>query len=315
MGYDQPPSDVDVIVRYLDQKYYQANIVDKSTGKDICGELHKAKTVEDALAALLSHTCAHLGNPPNLIGAGATQALDSPIIKRGRGRPKNILLSAASPVVKPRAGRAAPTARTLMSTVTPGAKRGPGRPKKQDTAAPTSTGRPRGRPRKNPVPTAPVPEITENGTTAPIKRGRGRPKKSNSTPAVATATSKRNASALEDEQPAANKSRKITTDDDMQEHISADEFGEVEEAGQTAPFTPQVWFPTYVSRIARVIYHCIAEGPAGGLTQDEMMIRTGLSENDVATGVSQLSTKGGIMPAVEDDARWTVFDEWEDEDE
>ena len=101
----------------------------------------------------------------------------------------------------------------------------------------------------------------------------------------------------------------------MQEHISADELGEVEEAGQTAPFTPQVWFPTYVSRIARVIYHCIAEGPAGGLTQDEMMVRTGLSENDVGTGVSQLSTKGGIMPAVEDDARWTVFDEWEDEDE
>jgi hypothetical protein len=51
MGYDQPSSDVDVVVRYLDQKYYQANIADKSSGEDVLGESHEAKTVEDALKA------------------------------------------------------------------------------------------------------------------------------------------------------------------------------------------------------------------------------------------------------------------------
>jgi hypothetical protein len=347
MGYDQPSSDVDVVVRYLDQKYYQASIADKSSGEDVLGEPHKAKTVEGALKALLGHTCAHLGDPPNLIGAGATQTLGSPISKRGRGRPKSILPSTTSSAVKPKPKRAAPTVRTTAPISTPGAKLGPGRPKKQDTVAPTSTGRPlgrprkspavptstgrplgrprktpvapmstgrpRGRPRKNPVATAPTAEVTEDGATAPVKRGRGRPKKSDPTPAAATTASKRNAFALGDEELAANKSRKTTTDDDMQATIGADEFGEVEEAGQTAPFTPQVWFPTYVSRIARVIYHCIAEGPAGGLTQDEMMVRTGLPNTDVSTGVSQLSAKGGIMPVAED--KWAVFDEWEEEDE
>lgn len=87
MGYDKPSSEVDVVVRYLDQKYYQATIADKSSGEDICGEPHKSKTVETALGALLAHTCSHLGNPPNLFGVGATQTLDSPILKRGRGRP------------------------------------------------------------------------------------------------------------------------------------------------------------------------------------------------------------------------------------
>jgi hypothetical protein len=347
MGYDQPSSEVDVVVRYLEQKYYQANIADKSSGEDVFGGPHKAKTVEGALEALLGHTCAHLGNPPNLIGAGATQALGSPIAKRGRGRPKSIFSSTTSSDVEPKPKRAAPTARTTVAAVTPGAKRGPGRPKKQDTVAPTSTGRPlgrprkspaaptstgrplgrprttptaptstgrpRGRPRKNAVATAPTTEIKEDDATAPVKRGRGRPKKSDSTPAAATIASKRNASALGNEEPTANKSRRTTTDDDMQATIGADEFGGVEEAGQTAPFTPQVWFPTYVSRIARVIYHCIAEGPAGGLTQDEMMVRTGLPNTDVSTGVSQLGAKGGIMPVAED--KWAVFDEWEDEDE
>jgi hypothetical protein len=330
MGYDQPSSEVDVVVRYLDQTYYQANIADKSSGEDVLEEPHKAKTVEGALKALLSHTCAHLGNPPNLIGAGATQTLGSPIAKRGRGRPKSILPSTNLPAVKPKAKRAAPTARVTAPISTPGAKRGPGRPKKQDNVAPASTarpagrprkspvaptfiGRPRGRPRKNPVSIAPTAEVTEDDATAPVKRGRGRPKKSDSTPAAATTASKRNASALGAEEPAANKSRKTTTDDDMQQTTGADEFGEVEEAGQTAPFTPQVWFPTYVPRIARVIYHCIAEGPAGGLTQDEMMKRTGLPNTDVSTGISQLSAKGGIMPVAED--KWAVFDEWEDEDE
>jgi hypothetical protein len=151
MGYDQPSFDVDVVVRYLDQKYYQANIADKSSGEDFLGESHEAKTVEDALKALLGHTCAHLGNPPNLIGAGATQTLGSPIAKRGRGRPKSILPSTTSSAVKAKAKRAAPTARTTAPVSTPGAKRGPGRPKKQDTVAPTSTGRPLGRPRKSPA--------------------------------------------------------------------------------------------------------------------------------------------------------------------
>lgn len=181
---------------------------------------------------------------------------------------------------------------------------------------PPSTGRPRGRPRKNPAATAPdVPDVTEDVTTAPAKRGRGRPKKSDSTPAAATTGSKRTASALGDEEPAANKSRKTTSDEELQERISADELREVEQAGQAAPFTPQVWFPTYVSRIARVIYHCIADGPAGGLTEDEMVTRTGLPYADVNAGISQLHEKGGIEPAVGDDSRWTVFDEWEDEDE
>jgi hypothetical protein len=35
----------------------------------------------------------------------------------------------------------------------------------------------------------------------------------------------------------------------------------------------------------------------------------------VSAGISQLNEKGGIMRAAEDDARWTVFDEWDDEDE
>jgi hypothetical protein len=332
MGYDQLPSKVDVVVRYLDQKYYQANIADKSSGENICGELHKSKTIEGALTALLSHTCAHLGNPPNLIGAGATQTLGSPLVKRGRGRPKNVLLSASSPAVKPEAKRAAPTVRATASTVTPGAKRGPGRPKKQDDIVPTSTGRPVGRPRKSPaapmstgrprggprkdaVATAPTAAVTEDDATATAKRGRGRPKKSDSTPAAAKTTSKRNASGLGDEGPAAKRSRKTVIDDDMQEHISADDLGEVEEAGQAAPFTPQVWFPTYVSRTARIIYHCIADGPAGGLTEDQMMMRTGMPYSEISAGISQLNEKGGIMRAAEDDARWTVFDEWEDEDE
>ena len=315
MGYDQPPSKVDVVVRYLDQKHYQANIADKFSGEDICGESHKSKTVEGALTALLGHTCAHLGNPPNLIGAGATQTQGSPLVKRGRGRPKNVLLLASPPAVKPKAKRAALTVRATASTVTPGAKRGPGRPKKQDDVAPTSTGRPRGRPRKDPVATVPTAAVAEAGATAPTKCGRGRPKKSDSTPAAAKTTSKRNASGLGDEEPAAKRSRKTVTDDDMQERISADDLGEVEEAGQAAPFTPQVWFPTYVSRIARVIYHCIADGPPGGLTEDEMMVRTAMPYSEVSAGISQLNEKGGIMRAAEDDARWTVFDEWDDEDE
>lgn len=326
MGYDKPSSKVDVVVRYLDQKYYQATIADKTSGEDICGEPHRSKTGESALGALLAHTCSHLGNPPNLIGAGATQILDSPILKRGRGRPKSVLPLAPSSAVKPKAKRAAPTARAMAAAVTPGAKRGRGRPSKQDTTAPTSIGRPRGRPRKSPAaPTStgravgrprknPAAQVTEDGTSTTIKRGRGRPKKSDSTPAAAI-TSKRDASALEDEQPAANKSRKFTTDDDIQEHISADDLGEAGEAGQTAPFTPQVWFPTYVSRIARVIYHCIADGPDVGLTEDELMVRTGLAYSETNAAISQLSEKGGIEPAVRDPARWIKCDEWEEEDE
>ena len=333
MGYDKASSKVDVVVRYVDQKYYQATIADKSSGEDICGGPQKSKTVEAALEGLLAHTCSHLGNPPNLIGAGATQK-DSPLLKRGRGRPKSVLPSAISSAVKPEAKRAAPAARTTVAAVTPGAKRGVGRPKKQDTAAPASIGRPRGRPRKsptapastgrpvgrprkNPVATAPATEVAEDGATAPVKRGRGRPKKSDSTPVAATA-SKRNASALEDdedEEHTANKSRKITTDDDLQELFDADDFGDAEEAGQTAPYTPQVWFPTYVSRIARVVYQCIADGAGGGLTEDEVMERTGLTYSEISAGISQLSEKGGIEPAIEDSARWVVFDEWEDEDE
>lgn len=238
----------------------------------------------------------------------------------------------ASSAVKPKTKRSAPAAKATAAAVTPGAKRGRGRPSKQDTAAPMSIGRPKGRPRKspaaptstgrsvgrprkNPVATASAAQVTEDGATATVKRGKGRPKKSESTPVAAAATSKRDASAFEDEQPAANKSRKITTDDDIQEHISADDLGEIEEAGQTAPFTPQVWFPTYVSRIARVIYHCIADGPNGGLTEDELMVRTGLAYSEISAGISQLSEKGGIEPAVGDCARWIIFDEWEDEDE
>lgn len=316
MGFDQPSSGVDVVVRYLEEKYYQATIADKSSGEDICGEPHQARTVERALAALLAHTCAHLGNPPNLIGAGATQTLASPLVKRTRGRPKSILPSTTSSAVKPKAKRAAPAAKAKVAVVTPKATRARGRPRKSDVVVPPSTGRPRGRSRKEPVATAPtVPQVTEDGTTAPAKRGRGRPKKSDLTPAAATAGSKRTASALGDEEPAANKSRKTTSDEELQERISADEPREVEQAGQTAPFTPQVWFPTYVSRIARVIYHCIADGPAGGLTEDEMVTRTGLPYADVNAGVSQLHEKGGIEPAVGDDSRWQVFDEWEDEDE
>ncbi|KAG9607176.1 hypothetical protein KCV01_g5267, partial [Aureobasidium melanogenum] len=303
-------------VRFLDQKYYQATIADKSSGEDVCGEPHQARTVERALAALLAHTCMHLGNPPNLIGAGATQTLASPLVRRTRGRPKSIFPTTASSAVKPRATRAAPAAKSKVSAaVTPKATRARGRPRKSDVVVPPSTGRPRGRPRKNAAPTVPaVPDVTEDGITAPAKRGRGRPKKSDSTSA-ATTGSKRTASAFGDEEAVANKSRKTTSDEELQEHIGADELREVEQAGQTAPFTPQVWFPTYVSRIARVIYHCIADGPAGGLTEDEMVTRTGLPYADVNAGVSQLHEKGGIEPAVGDDSRWTVFDEWEDEDE
>ncbi|KAG9698083.1 hypothetical protein KCU95_g2888, partial [Aureobasidium melanogenum] len=314
MGFNQSASEVDVVVRFLDQEYYQATIADKASGEDICGEPHQARTVERALAALLAHTCAHLGNPPNLIGAGATQTLGSPLVKRTRGRPKSILPSTASSAVNSKAKRAAPAAKAKVSAaVTPKATRARGRPRKSDAVVPPSTGRPRGRPRKEPAAIAPV---NDNDTTAPAKRGRGRPKKSDSTPAAATTTgSKRTASALGDEELGANKTRKTTSDEELQERISADELRDVEQAGQTALFTPQVWFPTYVSRIARVIYHCIADGPAGGLTEDEMVTRTGLPYADVNAGVSQLHEKGGIEPAVGDDSRWTVFDEWEDEDE
>lgn len=317
MGFDQSASEVDVVVRYLEEKYYQATIPDKSSGEDICGEPHQARTVERALAALLAHTCAHLGNPPNLIGAGATQTLASPLLKRTRGRPKSILPSTVSSNVKPKAKKAAPAAKTKVSAaVTPKATRARGRPRVSDAVVPPSTGRPRGRPRKDPVAAAlAIPPVVEDGATAPAKRGRGRPKKSDSTPAAATAGSKRTASTLGDEEPTANKSRKTTSDEDLQERISANALREVEQAGQTAPFTPQVWFPTYVSRIARVIYHCIADGPAGGLTEDEMVTRTGLPYADVNAGVSQLHEKGGIEPADGDDPRWKVFDEWEDEDE
>ncbi|CAD0114476.1 unnamed protein product, partial [Aureobasidium uvarum] len=316
MGFDQPTSEVDVVVRYLEQKYYQATIADKSSGEDVVGEPHEARTVERALTALLAHTCAHLGNPPNLIGAGATQTLGSPVAKRGRGRPKSILPSATSSVVKPKATKTAPATKAKVSaTVTPKATRGRGRPRKSDVVALTSTGRPRGRPRKNTVTTAPAVEATTDGAIAPAKRGRGRPRKSDSTPAAATTGSKRDASALEDDEPASKKSRKAISDEEMQDRISADELGEVEEAGQTAPFTPQVWFPTYVSRIARVVYHCIADGSAGGLTEDELMSRTGLPYTDINAGIMQLSEKGGIIPAIGDDSKWTVLDEWEDEEE
>ncbi|KAI4718015.1 hypothetical protein E4T48_05806 [Aureobasidium sp. EXF-10727] len=316
MGFDQPTSEVDVVVRYLEQKYYQATIADKSSGEDVVGEPHEAKTVERALTALLAHTCAHLGNPPNLIGAGATQTLGSPSVTRGRGRPKSILPSSTSAVVKPKAKRTAPAAKTKVSAaVTPKATGRRGRPRKSDVVVPTLTGRPRGRPRKDAALTAAADKVTQDGATAPAKRGRGRPKKSDTTPAAATTGSKRNASVLEADEPATNKSRKTISDEEMQGRIGADELSEVEEAGQTAPFTPQVWFPTYVSRIARVVYHCIADGPAGGLTEDEMMARTGLPYGDINAGIMQLSEKGGIIPAIVDDSRWTVLDEWEDEEE
>ncbi|KAI4729617.1 hypothetical protein E4T49_02622 [Aureobasidium sp. EXF-10728] len=317
MGFDQPTSEVDVVVRYLEQKYYQATIADKSSGEDVVGEPHEAKTVERALTALLAHTCAHLGNPPNLIGAGATQTLGSPSATRGRGRPKSILPSSStSAVVRSKTKRTAPAAKTKVSAVvTPKATGRRGRTRKSDVVVPTSTGRPRGRPRKDAVSTAAAGEATKDGVTAPAKRGRGRPKKSDTTPAATTTGSKRNASVLEDDEPTTNKSRKTISDEEMQDRIGADELGEVEEAGQTAPFTPQVWFPTYVSRIARVVYHCIADGPAGGLSEAEIMARTGLPYSDINAGIMQLSEKGGIVPAIGDDSRWTVLDEWEDEEE
>lgn len=316
MGFDQPSSEVDVVVRYLEEKYYQATIADRLSGEDIYGEPHQARSVERALAALLAHTCAHLGSPPNLIGAGATQTLASPLVKRTRGRPKSILPSTASSAVKPRVKKTAPAAKAKVPAAgTPKATRARGRPRKSDVVVPPSTGRPRGRPRKDPANAPDVPQVAEHDTTAPTKRGRGRPKKSDSTPAAATAGSKRTASALGDEDITGNKSRKTTSDEDLQERTSADELREDEQAGQTAPFTPQVWFPTYVSRIARVIYHCIADGPTEGLTEDEMAIRTGLPYSDVGAGVTQLYEKGGIEHAAGDDLRWKVFDEWEDEDE
>ncbi|KAG9555210.1 hypothetical protein KCU77_g19021, partial [Aureobasidium melanogenum] len=52
MGFNQSASEVDIVVRFLDQKYYQATIADKSSGEDVCGEPHQARTVERALAAL-----------------------------------------------------------------------------------------------------------------------------------------------------------------------------------------------------------------------------------------------------------------------
>ncbi|KAI5242384.1 hypothetical protein E4T43_04800 [Aureobasidium subglaciale] len=330
MGQAQSVSDVDVVVRYVHQKYYRATIADKSTGQDVCDEAHNARTIETALKSLLTYTCELLAHPPNMLGTGSSQAQASPTVKRGRGRPKSTLAAPTPSVVKPLAKGAAPAARPMVvAQVKPDglATRGRGRPRKAD-AAPTAPvvapdavstiKRGRGRPRKNAA--VAIPEDTEQyqqDVSVPAKHGRGRPKKVDSTPVAAKP--KRGVSALEEEETGANKSRKITSDEELQDRISADELGD--EAGQAAPLsfqTPQVWFPTYVSRIARNIYHSVADhGADRGLTEDEIMIRTGLSMEDVITGVRQLNEKGGIINVATeaDEMKWTVLDEWEDEDE
>jgi hypothetical protein len=58
---------------------------------NIYKEGHEAETVKDALEHLLSHTCAYLGRPPNMIGTGSTQQLRSAAVKTSRGRPKSII--------------------------------------------------------------------------------------------------------------------------------------------------------------------------------------------------------------------------------
>ncbi|KAI5198282.1 hypothetical protein E4T39_06824 [Aureobasidium subglaciale] len=330
MGQDQSASEVDVIVRYVDQKYYRATIAEKSSGQDVCDEKHSARTVESALKSLLTYTCELLARPPNMLGAGFSQALASPTVKRGRGRPRSIPSAPTPSSVKPRAERAAPIVRPMITAkVKPNglATRGRGRPRKAD-ATPTAPNiahdavstfkRGRGRPRKDAaVAVSADLEEPREEVAVPAKRGRGRPKKVNSTPAAAIL--KRGVSAVEDDgDTEANKSRKITSDEESQDQISADELGD---EAQEAPFsfqTPQVWFPTYVSRIARIIYHSIADhGADQGMTEDEIMIRTGLSMDDVITGVRQLDEKGGIinLASDNDEMKWSVLDEWEDEDE
>ncbi|THW88780.1 hypothetical protein D6D15_05745 [Aureobasidium pullulans] len=236
MGYEKPTSEVDVVVRSLDDRYYRASLADKSSGKNICEEDREAKSVKDALAHLLSHTCAYLGRPPNMLGTGSTQQPTSPAVKKTRGRPKSILPSTAAtpvkPAVKSNAKKGAVAVKTKVATPIVPAKRGRGRPRKSENPAPVEVA---------------GPDVLNGALTAPVKRGRGRPRKSIATP-TATIGSKRSASALGDEKPETNKSRKTITDEEMQDRISADELGD--EAGLAAPFTPQVWFPTYVSRIA-----------------------------------------------------------------
>ena len=321
MGYEKPTSEVDVVVRYLDERYYRASIADKSSGENICDEDCEAKTVKGALAHLLSHTCAYLGRPPNMLGTGPTQQPTSPAVKKTRGRPKSILPSTAAtpvkPAVKSKAKKGAVAVKTKVATPIVPAKRGRGRPRKSEVQEPAvaSVARPRGRPRKNPAPVEIAgPDVLVGATIAPRKRGRGRPRRSIATPA-ATIGSKRSASALGDEKPETNKSRKTITDGEMQDRISADELGD--EAGLAAPLTPQVWFPTYVSRIARVVYHCIHGGPEGGFTEEEIARRTTLRLEDVIAGIREMSEKSGIV-GTQDTAgelKWALLDEWDDEDE
>ncbi|THX21070.1 hypothetical protein D6C90_09059 [Aureobasidium pullulans] len=321
MGYEKPTSEVDVVVRYLDDRYYRASLADKSSGENICEEDREAKTVKDALAHLLSHTCAYLGRPPNMLGTGSTQQPTSPAAKKTRGRPKSILPSTAAtpvkPAVKSNAKKGAVAVKTKVATPIVPAKRGRGRPRKSEVQQPAvaSVARPRGRPRKNPAPVEIAgPDVLNAATIAPMKRGRGRPRKSIATP-VATTGSKRSASALGDEKPETNKSRKTITDEETQDRVSADELGD--EAGLAAPFTPQVWFPTYVSRIARVVYHCIHGGPEGGLTEEEIARRTTLRLEDVIAGIREMSEKSGIVgtPDTAGELKWALLDEWDDEDE
>jgi hypothetical protein len=240
----------------------------------------KSPDVDEQLAELAVLNAASVQEPTTIIGQQPA--------KRRPGRPKK---SDVFPAVGP-----------------PAPKRGIGRPKKSDAtviAKPSAEGvtkRTPGRPRKNRVAAA----VSADASAAPAKRGRGRPRKSDITIATAPPTNATKRSASLIEEPAAaltlNKSRKSTHD--------------AEEAGETAPFTPQVWFPTYVTRLAKVVYHCLAEATPAGLTEEEVAERTGLPLMDVFASVRQLKDKGGISLVDDDthDGKWTIVDEWEDED-
>lgn len=340
MGFAQPISEVDVVVTY---KYvdaiYRATIADRMTGENICDydEVHEADSVEDALSLLLTHTCTHLGEIEDagvlLNGITAAKPATSSVgVKRGRGRPKKTDAALPTPAVPAKRGRppkltttdtTASHATQAMSTDTV-IKRGRGRPRKFDVNLAASSSmeeaqgstnavikRGRGRPKKSDAGVPVDSEVLQGDTPQVVKRGRGRPRKSDATPASG---SKRPAAALEDDEhgdDTPKKSQRMTSE---LSSASADELGE--ENGGNAPFTPRIYLPTYLSKHARIVYHCIHSGPDGSNTTVDVVTRTGLPSEVVNDALVELAQKGGIK--LDDEVtsnEWKILDEWEDEEE
>jgi hypothetical protein len=100
----------------------------------------------------------------------ASTEIETPPVKRGRGRPRKIITGEPSGLTKP-----------STPSATPGVKRGRGRPRKvpadpQDQSTPPPK-RPRGRPR-----------LSDANGESVVKKKRGRPRKSDATPAADRST-------------------------------------------------------------------------------------------------------------------------------